>query len=91
MLHQQSLFHDTAPTLDEIMGAWKFGEYEWKSRAMIAQKIGRAKSPALITLLGVAVGMGFLDLKNEILPNRVNYFLYRPTLQWFDGTMTLPY
>jgi len=80
---QKSLFHDTSPTLDEVMSAWDEKRPEWLSRAMIAEKLGRSKSPALIAIVGVAVGMGFLTLKNEVLPNGANYFLYQPTPKWW--------
>jgi len=82
MNQQKSLFTDQPPTLDEVMSAWDEKHPEWLSRAMIAEKLGRSKSPALIAMVGVAVGMGFLTLKNEILPNGANYYLYQPTAKW---------
>ena len=84
MNSQKSLFTDQSPTLDEVMSAWDEKRPEWLSRAMIAEKLGRSKSPALIAIIGVAVGMGFLTVKNEVLPNRADYFLYQPTQKWYD-------
>jgi len=81
---QKSLFVDQTPTLDEVMSAWDEKRPEWLSRAQIAAKLGRSKSPALIAVLGVAAGMGFLTRKNEILPNGADYFLYQPTQKWYD-------
>jgi len=80
---QKSLFADQAPTLDEVMSAWDEKRPEWLSRAQIADKLGRSKSPALIALIGVALGMGYLVMKNEILPNHANYYLYQPTEKWY--------
>lgn len=83
MNSQKSLFVDHAPTLDEVMSAWDEKRPEWLSRAMIAEKLGRSKSPALIAVLGVACGMGFLTRKNEVLPNGADYYLYQPTAKWY--------
>lgn len=79
---QKSLFHDQSPTLDEVMSAWDADRPEWLSRAHIAEKLGRSKSPALIAVVGVAVGMGFLTLKIERLPNGADYYLYQATPKW---------
>ena len=84
MNQQKSLFADQSPTLDEVMSVWDETRLEWMSRAQIAERLGRAKSPALIAVIGVCVGMGFLAVKNEILPNRANYYLYQPTKKWWD-------
>jgi len=82
---QKSLFHDTAPTLDEIMSAWDYGKPVWMSRKQIAEKLGRAKSPTLIAFVNVAVSLGYLEVKNEVLPNGADYFLYTPTAKyWTD-------
>jgi len=80
---QKNLFTDQPPTLDEVMSAWDESRPEWLSRAQIAERLGRSKSPTLITIVGVAVGMGFLTMKNEILPNKANYYLYQPTKKWW--------
>lgn len=83
MNQQRSLFHDTAPTLDEVMSVWDEARPEWWSRAQIAEKLGRSKSPALIATIGVCVAMGFLTIKNERLPNGSDYFMYQATPKWF--------
>jgi len=80
---QKSLFSDTAPTIDEVMSAWDEARPVWLSRAQIAEKLGRAKSPALIAVIGAALGMGFLTLKTVELPNRMPYFMYQPTAKWY--------
>lgn len=80
---QKSLFSDQAPTLDEVMSAWDEHRPEWLSRAEIAAKLGRSKSPALIAVIGVAVGMGFLTCNDTLLPNRAHYFQYQPTARWY--------
>lgn len=84
MFAQKSLFSDQAPTLDEIMSAWDLQRATWLSRAQIAQKLRRAKSPALISVINVALGMGYLEVKNEILPNGADYYLYVPTARWYS-------
>lgn len=84
MNQQKSLFSDQAPTLDEVMSAWDGKRDKWLSRAQIAENLGRAKSPALIAVIGASLGMGFLTIKNEILPNGANYYLYQPTKKWYD-------
>jgi hypothetical protein len=83
MFAQKSLFTDQAPTLDEVMSAWDAHRAQWLSRAMIAQCLGRSKSPALIAVINVALGMGYLEIKNEILPNGASYYLYMPTARWY--------
>ena len=86
---QKSLFHDQAPTIDEVMSAWDLERLEWLSRAMIAEKLGRSKSPALIAAIGVLVGMGMLTLKVERLPNGADYYLYKPAIIY--RTTDLPF
>lgn len=82
---QKSLFHDQTPTIDEVMGAWRGDKSpEWLSRAMIAERLGRSKSPTLIGVLGACMGMGYLTIKNERLPNGADYYLYQPTQKWWS-------
>lgn len=83
MNEQVSLFKDQAPTIDEVMAAWGRDRH-WRSRAQIAQALGRSKSPSLIAVINVLVAIGYLTCKNDPLPNRVNYFTYAPTQKWID-------
>jgi len=83
---QKSLFHDKTPTVDEVMSVWDQERPEWLSRAMVAERLGRSKSPALIAVIGVCTGMGFLTVKNERLPNGADYYLYQPCQRWWDTT-----
>jgi len=85
---QRSLFHDQTPTVDEVMSVWQ-GDREWKSRRMICEALGRAKSPAIISVLTVLTNIGYLTVKNEPLPNGADYYFYAPTQKWLDDA--LPY
>lgn len=80
---QKSLFSDTAPTFDEVMSAWG-GDQKYLTRRQIAEALGRSKSPALIAIIGVLVGMGYLATRTYMLPNNVPMFEYIPTQKWFD-------
>lgn len=80
---QRSLFHDQAPTIDEVMSVWA-DDRGWRSRAVIAQALGRSKSPALIAVINVLVSIGYLTCVNEPLPNGVDYFKYSPSQKWYD-------
>lgn len=83
---QRSLFHDQAPTADEIMSIWN-SHRDWLSRKEIAGKLGRAKSPTLVAMLNVLCSIGYLTCKNEPLPNGVAYFKYAATQKWIDEAM----
>lgn len=82
---QMSLTHDQTPTIDEVMELWQGRAGEWATRKHIADALGRAKSPALISVIGIAVGMGFLERRVTRLPNNVDMFEYRPTGRWRPG------
>jgi len=90
MNEQRSLKQDTPYTLDEPMQAWHpFGDDVWLTRLEIAEKIGRSKTPGLIAIIGILVGMGYLETRLVALPNRVDMFQYRPTRRWWeDGQHT---
>lgn len=75
---QMTFAHDTTPTMEEIMTAWGAKDLKWKSRKEIADALGRAKSPSLIAMLGIAAGTGILLRKAVRLPNGVDMFMYRP-------------
>jgi len=77
----RSLFIEQSPTVDEVMAVWG-GDRKFRSRAQIAAALGRSKSPALIAILNVLVTIGYLTLRNEVLPNSSNYYLYAPTQKW---------
>lgn len=84
---QRSLFHDQAPTIDEIMSVWA-GDREFRSRLEIADALGRAKSPSLIATIGVLTGIGYLTCREVKLPNRIVMYQYAPTLKWEqEGTL----
>lgn len=86
MDEQMGLVHDTTPTIDEVLEIWRGHEGIWLTRKEVCDCLGRAKSPALIAVIGVAVGMGFLSSKTTKLPNGVPMFQYRPTEKWIAGT-----
>lgn len=79
---QMSLAHDTTPTVEEVMALWWGRDIGWASRKHIADALGRSKSPALLAMLGVCVGMGFLERRAVPLPNGISMFEYRPTGRW---------
>jgi hypothetical protein len=81
---QQSLFFDKVPTLDEVMSAWG-EERKWLTRAEIAKRLGRAKSPALIAQIGILVGMQYLASQTVTLPNHVDMYMYCPTNAWVEA------
>lgn len=78
---------------------WKFDEpisyYEilqamppkntWISRAGVAEKITRSKSPTLIMKLTDLVVDGFLDINAVRLPNGVDMFVYTITERGMDA------
>jgi hypothetical protein len=78
---QRSLFHDQAPTVDEIMSAWQH-DRNFRSRLEIAEKLGRAKSPALIATINVLVSIGYLTVREIDLPNKVTMYQYSPSEKW---------
>jgi len=78
---QKSLFHDQTPTVDEVMAVWA-SDRNFRSRLQIAEALGRAKSPALIAVIGVLTGIGYLTCRKITLPNRVDMFEYAPTPKW---------
>jgi len=82
---QMSFAHDTAPTVDEVLEIWRGHEKVWLTRKEIGDALGRAKSPTLIAVIGVAVGMGLIATKTVKLPNGVPMFQYRPTGKWQAG------
>lgn len=84
-MHQMGLAHDSTPTVDEVLGLWAGKEKrDWMSRKDIASRLGRSKSPTLITIISVAVGLGLLEQKLVSLPNQVGMFMYRPTANAFQ-------
>lgn len=83
MFAQRSLFHDTPPSFDEVMSVWG-GDRTWRSRAQIAQALGRAKSPALIATINMLATVGYLTVRIEKLPNGADYYLYSASQKWFD-------
>lgn len=88
---QRSLFHDSAPTLDEIMSVFDFPVANWLSRKEIADKLGRSKSPTLIAHLSVAVKLGYLLEAKQKLPNGADYFLYSPSQKWTQVEDEMPF
>jgi len=88
---QRSLFHDTVPTLDELMSAWELARLDWLSRKEIAAKLGRAKSPTLIALINVAVHFDYIEVRNDVLPNGANYFRYKPSQGWLAANDKMPF
>lgn len=80
---QRSLWHDTAVTVDEVMAVWSH-DRNFRSRSQIAEALGRAKSPALIAVLGVLVGIGYLTIRKIDLPNGVSMFEYAASQKWLD-------
>lgn len=80
---QRSLFFDQAPTFDEIMSLWA-GDREWRSRAEIATKLGRSKSPTLIATLEMLTSVGYLTKRVIDLPNGAQYFQYAVSQKWID-------
>jgi predicted transcriptional regulator len=80
---QRSLFHDTAPTFDEVMSAWA-GDRNWRSRKDIAAALGRSKSPALITVIEMLVQVGYLTKRTIDLPNGADYFQYAVSQKYVD-------
>lgn len=83
MDRQRSLFHDSAPTFDEIMSVWG-RDREFRSRKQIAEALGRAKSPTMLQTLGILVGSGYLTIRVIRLPNGADLFEYAPTPKWED-------
>lgn len=74
------LAHDTTPTVDDVLSVWTQEHQKvWLSRKEIADCLARSKSPSLITIIGVAVGLGLLQTKTVKLPNGTHMFMYRPT------------
>lgn len=85
---QRSLFQDTMPSVDEVMSVWA-NDRKFRSRLQIAEALGRAKSPTLISVIQVLTGIGYLTIREIPLPNRVVMFEYAPSEKWFDNA--LPY
>lgn len=83
---QLGLAHDTTPTVDEVMEIWNGHSKIWLTRKEIADCLARSKSPTLIAVIGIAVGMGLLARKTTRLPNGVDMFQYRPTEKWKPGS-----
>ena len=83
MNSQRSLFHDQAPNFDEVMAVWN-KDRNFRTRLQIADALGRSKSPALIAVIGVLVGVGYLTMREITLPNRVIMYEYAPTKKWED-------
>lgn len=83
MNSQRSLFHDTAPTFDEVMSVWGQDRI-WRSRWQIAQALGRSKSPALIATITMLATVGYLTCRVEKLPNGIDYYLYSVSQKWLD-------
>jgi len=84
-MYQMGLAHDTTPTVDEVLGLWAGKEKrEWMSRKDIADGLARSKSPTLITIIHVAVGLGLLEQKAVRLPNKVDMLMYRPSTNAFE-------
>jgi len=84
-MYQMGLGHDTTPTVDEVLSIWAGKEKrEWMTRKEIADKLARSKSPTLVTIISVAVGLGLLEQKLVTLPNKVKMFMYRPTTDAFQ-------
>lgn len=80
MAKQIGLAHDTAPSIDEVLSIWAGSEKRpWRTRLEIADALGRSKSPALLAIIEVGVGLGLLQRKSVELPNKVGMFMYRPT------------
>lgn len=88
---QRSLFHDTVPTIDEVMSAWDLAHQDWISRKELAARLGRAKSPTLIALVNVAASLGYLEVRNDVLPNGADYYKYRPSKGWLDAQGGIQY
>lgn len=80
---QRSLFHDTAPTFDEVMSVCA-KDRAWRSRADIARALGRAKSPALIATIEALTQVGYLTKRVIDLPNGADYFQYAVTQKFLD-------
>lgn len=88
---QRSLFHDTVPTLDELLSAWGIlRRSEWLSRKELAARLGRSKSPTLIALINVAVSLNYLEVQKEVLPNGADYYKYRPSAEWVNAQDEMP-
>lgn len=83
---QRSLFHDTMPTVDEVMSVW-VNDREFRSRLQIAEALGRAKSPTLISVIQVLVGIGYLTVREVTLPNRVTMYEYSPSPRWYENAL----
>lgn len=88
MNKQRSMFHEQQPGFDEVMSVWA-GDRKFRSRLQIAEALGRTKSPALIAVIGVLVGVGYLTIREVDLPNHVTMYEYAPTPKWEqDGRWT---
>jgi hypothetical protein len=83
---QRSMFHDSAPTFDEVMGLCG-KDRKWRSRADIAKALGRAKSPALIATIEMLVATGYLTKRNRPLPNGADYFQYATSQKYLDEAL----
>ncbi len=83
---QRSLFHDTMPTVDEVMSVWA-GDRIFRSRLQIAEALGRSKSPTLISVIQVLTGIGYLTVREITLPNRVVMYEYAPSARWYENAL----
>lgn len=83
---QRSIFQDQPVTMDEIISAWTGNANKWLSRKQICDALGRAKSPQMIAMLGIMLGMGYLETRTVRLPNQVDMYEYIPTNKWFNTT-----
>lgn len=81
MNDQRSLFHDTMPTVDEVMSVWT-KDRNFRSRLQIAEALGRSKTPTLISVIQVLVGIGYLTVREIKLPNRIIMYEYSPSAQY---------
>lgn len=72
---------DQPPMLDEVMSVWA-KDRKFRSRLQIAEALGRTKSPALIAVIGVLVGVGYLTIREIDLPNHITMYEYSPAPKW---------
>lgn len=83
---QRNFFHESAPTFDEVMSVFE-NTSDWVSRARIASRLGRSKSPALIAAIEMLVVAGYLTKRTIELPNKTDYFQYAMSQKWIDQAM----
>lgn len=78
MMQQKALLQFDMPLTDDDI-LFVLAQNEFFTRKMIADRLGRAKSPTLVARLNRMASEGLFDVQYHKLPNGVDMWVYSPT------------